>query len=253
MSQLERLAEMIVQVGKQAGPVQQSITQVQQRIARLAPAVPDDEAGYARTIRTNLYAAAQALNDVERLLDDFDKQADAFAKRLVGDSAAGTVAPSAQGDSDGIELNEVDLAALADYTGSGYRQINSELRGGEMSADVEERADRLSAALKKLPDHRGDVFRGTTLTSEQIALYKPGQFTKEAAFTSTSADRSQAFKGNVLFFISSNSGKDVSGFSKQPDESEVLFDRGATFYVHKNFYDSKTGKQVIVLAEVPHV
>ena len=87
MSQLERLAEAIVQVGKQSGPAQQSIARTQQAASRLAPMVPNDEAGYARTIRTHLYAAAEALRDVERLLTDFDKQADAFAKRLVGASA----------------------------------------------------------------------------------------------------------------------------------------------------------------------
>lgn len=118
MSQLERLAEAIVQVGKQAGPVQQSITQVQQRIARLAPAVPDDEAGYARTIRTNLYAAGQALKDAERLLDDFDKQADAFAKRLVGNGAAG------EQTGDGETADQTSGVASADDIREWIKDVN---------------------------------------------------------------------------------------------------------------------------------
>lgn len=113
MSQLERLAEAIVQVGKQSGPVQQNIARVQQRLAQLAPAVPNDEAGYSRTIRTHLYAAAQALRDVERLLDDFDKQADAFAKRLVGGGA------SAVGASAGATAAAADSPGVGTATPSG--------------------------------------------------------------------------------------------------------------------------------------
>lgn len=125
MSQLERLAEAIVQVGKQSGPAQQSIARTQQAASRLAPMVPNDEAGYSRTIRTQLYAAAEALRDVERLLTDFDKQADAFAKRLVGEGAIGSASPTASmpsattSDPDAwlsqfglsrLDLNEVDLS-----------------------------------------------------------------------------------------------------------------------------------------------
>lgn len=252
MSQLERLAEAIVQVGKQSGPAQQSIARTQQAASRLAPMVPNDQAGYSRTIRTHLYAAAEALRDVERLLTDFDKQADAFAKRLVGGSEVGMVASSGAADSGQAELNATDRAALADYTGDGFSEINEGLRAGKMSKDVQERAARLSDALGKLPDHSGEVFRGTTLTSDQIASYVPGQFRVEKAFTSTSSDRSQAFDGNMFFIMYSRSGKDVQKFSQMPGESEVLFDRGSTFYVHQNSDAPGTGKRVIVLVEVPH-
>jgi hypothetical protein len=84
MSQLERLAEAVVQMGKQSGPAMETVDQSQRSAERLAVAVPNDSEGYSRTIRTHLYEAAAALREVARLLSDFDKQAEAFAKRLVG-------------------------------------------------------------------------------------------------------------------------------------------------------------------------
>lgn len=121
MSQLERLAEAIVQVGKQSGPAQQSIARTQQAASRLAPMVPNDEAGYSRTIRTHLYAAAEALRDVERLLTEFDKQADAFAKRLVGGSAStGVSVGGGSGQRPATEPNP----ATADEIRNWIAQIN---------------------------------------------------------------------------------------------------------------------------------
>jgi len=84
MSQLERLAEAVVQMGKQSGPAMETVDRSQRSAERLATAVPNDSDGYSRMIRTHLYEASAALRDVARSLADFDKQADAFAKRLVG-------------------------------------------------------------------------------------------------------------------------------------------------------------------------
>lgn len=90
MSQLERLADAIVEVGKQSGPVQQQIGRTQQAASRTVASVPNDEAGYARAIRTQLYAAIEALRDLEGALNAFDKQAGDFAKRLVNGSSQGS-------------------------------------------------------------------------------------------------------------------------------------------------------------------
>jgi hypothetical protein len=249
MSQLERLAEAVVQMGKQSGPAMETVDQSQRSAERLAAAVPNDSDGYSRTIRTHLYEASAALRDVARSLADFDKQAEGFAKRLVGGSG-GSV--GGIGSSSGVAFGGDDEAALGDYTDEGYHEINSELRSGAASSGVLARAEQVSTALRKLPDYGGDAQRGTTLTPAQIASYVPGQFRAEAAFTSTTRDATRTFDGNALFVISSKSGKDVSGYSRHRHEAEILFDKGSTFYVASNSYDPRIGKHIIVMMEVPH-
>ena len=121
MSQLERLAEAIVQVGKQSGPAMAVVDGSQRAAERLAAAVPNDIDGHSRTIRTHLYEASAALRDVARLLADFDKQADSFAKRLVGGPAGnegpgtgqGTGSPEASADwLSPYEVEMVDVRTL---------------------------------------------------------------------------------------------------------------------------------------------
>ena len=111
------------------------------------------------------------------------------------------------------------------------------------------RAAAVSEALSKLPDWNGPVFRGTTLTSEQIASYVPGEVHSEAGFTSTTSDRKIAFPGNTLFLITPKHGKDVSPYSAYA-ESEILFDKGTDFLVTSNFFSSQEGKYIIVMMEV---
>ncbi len=110
------------------------------------------------------------------------------------------------------------------------------------------RIEAISTALSKLRDRPGPVFRGTPLTPEQIASYVPGMIRTELAFTSTSADHTRAFPGNALFIIDSRHAKDVSAYSVHP-ESEVLFDKGTSFYVLDNFVDQRSGKHVITMME----
>ncbi len=150
------------------------------------------------------------------------------------------------------KLGQRDLAAIADYTGSGYREINRSLRSGSKAerAIVQDRVDDLSKALKKLPIHKGPVYRGTSLSEEQLARYLPGQRVVEPGFTSSSADPSAAFPGNTDFIIDSRTGRDVSSFSQVPDEAEVLFDAGTKFDVLDRTFNPTTGKWEIYLREV---
>lgn len=148
-------------------------------------------------------------------------------------------------------LDAGDLDAIAHYTGSGYWEMNQQLRARTVTpgSSMEQRVEALSTALGKLPKYEGPVFRGTILTPEQISRYEPGKFVTERAFTSTSTDPGKAFPGNVRFLIDSRTGRDVSAYSGAP-ESEVLFDRDTVFEVLKTTTDAK-GKTVIYLAEVP--
>jgi hypothetical protein len=148
-------------------------------------------------------------------------------------------------------LDAADLDAIAHYTGSGYWEMNQQLRARTVApgSTMEQRIEALSTALGKLPKHEGPVFRGTILTPEQISRYEPGKFVTERAFTSTSTDPGKAFPGDVRFLIDSRTGRDVSAYSGAP-ESEVLFDRDTVFEVLRTTTDAK-GKTVIYLAEVP--
>jgi hypothetical protein len=73
----------------------------------------------------------------------------------------------------------------------------------------------------------------------------------ERAFTSTSVDPAAQFPGNVEFVIRSRSGRDIAAYSRVPTETEVLFDRNTRFKVLDNVLDTKTGKTVITMREVP--
>ena len=86
----------------------------------------------------------------------------------------------------------------------------------------------LNDALDRLPDSPEDgLKRGTTLTSEEMAEYVPGQIVTEAAFTSASLGR--GFGGNVRFIINARHGKRIERLSRYPSEREVLFKTGSRF------------------------
>lgn len=146
---------------------------------------------------------------------------------------------------------DADRAAFSDYTGGGYLEINQAFRGrAPMTDDIQQRADALSGALSKLPPYSGMTWRGTHLSKEQVNSYVVGGFVTEPAFTSTSSAPESAFDGNTRFLIYSKNGKDVSGHSILPHESEVLYDKGSVFYVVSNEAGSAPGSHVIVLKEV---
>lgn len=175
------------------------------------------------------------------------------ARHAGGGTGSGTVGTTGGGGAGGGSapmLDAADVAALGDYTGAGFREINESLRGGgSMTPDTSQRAAAVSDALSKLPDRSGPVFRGTTLTSDQIASYVPGAVHSAAGFTSTTSDPESAFPGNTLFLVISKHGKDVSPYSSYA-ESEVLFDKGTQFLVTSNFFSPQEGKQVIIMMEV---
>ena len=117
-----------------------------------------------------------------------------------------------------------------------------------MDPEMAARAAALSAALAKLPDRTGPVFRGTPLEADQIESYVPGTTRIEPAFLSTTSDPSRDFPGNALFIVDSKHAKDVSGFSEHP-ESEVVFDKGTSFYVIGNSFDRRSARHVITMME----
>ncbi|MFI7528111.1 ADP-ribosyltransferase [Nocardia salmonicida] len=88
----------------------------------------------------------------------------------------------------GSQLTQQDLDAIGSSTGAGSRDVTLALRADNVSAAQQVRIDNLNAALNKLPDNKGTVYRGTNLDTEDIAKYQEGGTVTEKAFTSTSTD-----------------------------------------------------------------
>jgi hypothetical protein len=146
-----------------------------------------------------------------------------------------------------------DRLALADYTGSGYEDLNQALRSDALDASQHARVAALHNALDKLPAYQGPVIRGTNLPREVLDQYRPGEIITEDAFLSTTTNtaiaRSPTFAGNVEFRILSNTGRDISSFSMFPGEQEVLFPAGTRFYIVSKELDPLTGRTVIRMVE----
>ncbi len=149
-----------------------------------------------------------------------------------------------------------DQLALADYTGSGYEDLNSALRSDALDASQHARVAALNNALEKLPAHDGPVVRGSNLPPDVLARYQPGEVITEKAFLSTTTDpavaHSPAFAGNVEFRILSSTGRDISSVSLFPEEQEILFRAGTKFYVVNKTFDPLTGRTVIEMLELGH-
>ncbi len=132
-------------------------------------------------------------------------------------------------------MSDPGLANVVAYSTSdgrwGYWPWNEALRSNDprRAADVRNRTLTLNAALAKLPDHKGVVERGSSLSPRAQAAYKPGEIVVEKAFTSASTEK--PFGGNTRFTIRSRRGKDISSYSEHPNEKEVLFAAGTRFRV----------------------
>lgn len=174
-----------------------------------------------------------------------------------GDSRAGT----------SRELTSGDKFELNNYTGTAHKHINSFLRNPKdweegdkyleyglytrpNPADMRAQADRVSTALGKLPPRPGQTYRGVDLSDDLVKQYRPGQVVTERGFTSTSADASKSFDRNSLMVITGHTGRNISEYSRNPSEQEILYDKGTDFQVISNEYDPVSGKNIIHLEEV---
>jgi len=119
-------------------------------------------------------------------------------------------------------LTPEQKAAIRDYSDSGYRRINEQLRDRAVTDRIRHKIDILTAALEELPNFQGDVFRGAVIEEGLLRKYqRVGDVVTERAFISASRSPSKAFSGNVRFYIISRRGKDIEQWSACPDEEEV--------------------------------
>jgi hypothetical protein len=132
-----------------------------------------------------------------------------------------------------LVLTSQQRAAIRDYTERGYQQMNHQLRDGEVTKQMQLKVEKLNGALERLPDFRGDVYRGTTINQPSLLdkYREVGSEVVEDAFTSASRSPLKMFAGNARFYLSSKHGKEIARWSAHPEEEEVLFKPGTRFKV----------------------
>ncbi|RWZ78519.1 MAG: hypothetical protein EOT05_02080 [Candidatus Microsaccharimonas sossegonensis] len=245
MSELQALCNTLSAIDQDIMGAAQQLQQHAQRCAKAAQYAASTVRNEDGTTNPGATHAANALNVAARaagqaaqLLAQAAQQGQAFVARTVangsGGGAGGAGSSGSVGDSAG-GLQQADIAAIQDYTGTGYLKMNAMLRGEiPLDASIAERVVAMSSALKKLPDYQGLVVRGTNLSEDVLSKYVPGNDVCEHAFTSY--DKLKGFSGNVQFHVESKTGKDISGYSiwgpaDGGHEREVLFDRSTKFRV----------------------
>lgn len=140
-----------------------------------------------------------------------------------------------------ISLLKKEKLAIEDYTSDKFLELNRKLRGGLPLENVDKSLlNSLSSGLDKLPSVDRQVFRKVSFSSEKdlstfLKRHKKGGIVKYKTPTSTSTDDRRFLfsgKGDVNLTVrKSSSGKDISEFSLNKAEKEVLFDRGKSFKI----------------------
>ena len=174
---------------------------------------------------------------------------------------------------DEIELNRTIIRQYTDETDL-YKLVNSELRSCHLiqrepdltEEFIENHSCKLSAwilqlntAIRRELEYTDTAYRGATLTTDEINMYKVGEIIIWAPFISASKKKTECLGGNVLFEIRTESSiseygkrypRSISHLSAFPNEEEVLYPIACAYRVKsiKNM-DNKT---IIALATVDH-
>ena len=172
------------------------------------------------------------------------------------------------------ELQNTEKAAIFHYTrgeGAAFRQLNNQLRKGNLSEFNEAFSGLLSQGLSKLGTTTETVYRSMRLNKtnlrEFVRLASQSGETTFKGFTSGSLDRMTAVefgdkhtgrKSNeidVLLVIKGKSGHPIEDLSQfggrfkgKPNQREVLFDKGMRFRFES--VSTEDGIQVFYLTEV---
>jgi len=125
----------------------------------------------------------------------------------------------------------LDEAFIRYYTGGSYKQLNDALNGlVPLTNELAEYKTSLNAALNKLPDQPGKVYRG--LGPGEASIYNSlnvGDIRTEQKFISTSTSYSRAKNfaiGKVILTIQTSTGKYIAPISQFSNEKEVLLGTG---------------------------
>ncbi|WP_063058972.1 ADP-ribosyltransferase [Nocardia sienata] len=153
-------------------------------------------------------------------------------------------------------LTEDDHIAINSYSGQAYQFMNAYLRNPLAPDDpyINSRVKALDEALGKLPNYEGPVVRHTNLPPEVLDKYVPNHTVIEDGFFSTSRNPNGASPmfengAEVEFQVLSKTGKDVSAYSKEPQEMEVLFPSETPFICTEKTFDPVKNRWFIRLIE----
>lgn len=144
-------------------------------------------------------------------------------------------------------LTKVEAATVLSYTGPTATRLNDKLNNGTLTSGEKVFVKQLNSGLSKLPDVKGEVFRG----SRRDRNLNVGDTFTSKSFWSSSSSRSTAdkFSGDtVVYKIRSKTGKNISKLSNIGGESEVLFRSNTSFSVTgvSTGRNSRTGNPVTV-------
>lgn len=131
-------------------------------------------------------------------------------------------------------LTDDDIGAITEYISATSYTVNAKLRS-QMQLSEEESAfvRRLDAALEKLPDYVGTVYRSIRSADMENfeafdRVHQVGERIMYLAYTSASNEIYDESM-DIQFVITSKRGKDMREYN--PNEKEILFHRGTTFTV----------------------
>jgi hypothetical protein len=151
-----------------------------------------------------------------------------------------------------LGLSDAHLGALSNYTADDkYADINHYMRTGKAKTQYDQNfnesrdsAAMLKDALTKLPEYRGDTFRGIAIpTADAERMFKVGGVFRDKAFQSTSRDETVAkhfaaggvtsskISAVIITYKAGHGGRDVSKLSERADEQEVIVGPPAKFRV----------------------
>ena len=158
-----------------------------------------------------------------------------------------------------IKLSADEKASINYYTGDGFRDINKNLNSGNFSR-VEGLTNHIDKGLNKLPGYKGNVTRTVTFNSKKeldvfLKSHKVNSPVRYDQYLSTSNTGTYggdiAGPDRVKISINSKTGKDISGFSRNKTEGEVLFGRGSQFKVNEvKVGAGKYGETFITMEEI---
>ena len=162
------------------------------------------------------------------------EQVEGFGRREA--ARANTFAKNVTKPEINAKLDEKDIYAIDQYKSARSYRINAGLRGEGPLSDADKAIVKdIDKAIQKLPVYEGTVYR--SLSSDMMIdadsfweRYRPGTIVVEPAYTSVS--ESVYDDGmDIQMVIQSKNGRDMREYN--PNESEVLFQRGTKFKVVK--------------------
>ena len=133
----------------------------------------------------------------------------------------------------GLDISPVQGAYIQAYVGAHYEPVNAGLRQKKISKEHYKYAFELDKALSKMPQYKGTVYRGVSLTNEQFAHYKNsiGMVIPEPGFQSAGVQ--SKLWGNHTMIIESKTAADIRSFNNHEGGGEVVFKNNTAFEVTK--------------------